>query len=112
MKVLIDENLPKKLKKDFLPHQAFTVRDMGWNGKKNGELLKLMVAENFDAFLTFDQNIEHQQNFSNYPLKVIILIAPINTYETLKNMVSKINDCLKDSNAEINIIHQESSINN
>lgn len=65
MKLLIDENLPKRLKQDFVEHEIFTVRDKGWNSKKNGELLELMTAENFDVLITFDQNLEHQQNLKN-----------------------------------------------
>lgn len=42
MKLLLDENLPKKLKMDFLDFEIYTVSDMKWNSKKNGELLKLM----------------------------------------------------------------------
>jgi hypothetical protein len=38
MKLLLDENLPKRLKQDFPEHEVFTVREMQWNGMKNGEL--------------------------------------------------------------------------
>lgn len=42
MKILLDENLPKQLKTDFGPdYDVKTVRDIGWLGKKNGELLGL-----------------------------------------------------------------------
>ena len=51
MKLLLDENLPKKLKLDFISHDVFTVREMNWQGIKNGELLKLMVNDKFDALL-------------------------------------------------------------
>ncbi len=44
MRLLPDENLPKQLKIDFPNHDVFMVRNMGWNGIKNGELLSLMVA--------------------------------------------------------------------
>jgi predicted nuclease of predicted toxin-antitoxin system len=57
MKLLLDENLPKRLKQDFPEHEIYTVRDKGWDGKKNGELMKLMVDGNFDALLTFDKNL-------------------------------------------------------
>ena len=50
MKLLLDENLPKRLKLDFSEHEIYTVRDKNWNGIKNGELLKLLVENNFDAF--------------------------------------------------------------
>ncbi len=48
MKLLLDENLPKKLKNNFSEHEIFTVRDKGWQSKKNGELLELILAENFE----------------------------------------------------------------
>ena len=53
MKLLLDENLPKRLKQDFLDHQVYTVREKSWNGIKNGDLLKLLLENNFDALLTF-----------------------------------------------------------
>ena len=49
MKLLLDENLPKRLKLDFPEHEIYTVRDKSWNGIKNGELLKLLIENNFDA---------------------------------------------------------------
>lgn len=95
MKLLLDENLPKKLKTDFPEHEIYTVSNKGWNSKQNGELLKLMLAENFDAFFTFDQNLQFQQNFTKYPIAVVILIADDNTYLTLKKLVPRILVALK-----------------
>jgi predicted nuclease of predicted toxin-antitoxin system len=60
MKLLLDENLPKRLKFLLPNHQVFTVREKQWNGFKNGNLLSLMLNENFDALLTFDKNMQHQ----------------------------------------------------
>jgi len=91
MKLLLDENLPKRLKNDFVEHQVFTVRDMNWNGKKNGELMQLMIDNDFDALLTFDKNLQYQQNFKKYALPVLVLNAEDNTYSTLKNLVPLIN---------------------
>src|ERR1017187_6158275 len=39
MKVLIDENLPRKLAGHLKGHECRTVAECGWAGKKNGELL-------------------------------------------------------------------------
>jgi hypothetical protein len=41
-----------------------------WNGITNGELLKLLLENSFDALLTFDKNLQHQQNFSKFTLTV------------------------------------------
>jgi len=97
MKLLLDENLPKKLKYDFSEYEIFTVGDKDWNSKKNGELLELMLAENFDVLITFDQNLEHQQNFRKYPITVFILIAENNTYQILRELVANIKIELKKS---------------
>ena len=53
MKILLDESLPLKLRSDFgVEHEVLTVRDKGWLGKKNGELLKLMLEDGFELFIT------------------------------------------------------------
>lgn len=95
MKLLLDENLPKKLKRDFPDHEIYTVHDMGWTGKKNGELMKLLILEKFDVLLTFDKNLGFQQNFNKYQITVFALNATDNTYEVLKNLVHKINKTLE-----------------
>lgn len=94
MKLLLDENLPKRLKNDLSEYEIYTVRDKEWNGKKNGELLKLMIADGFDALLTFDKNLQYQQNFNKYSLPVILLNAPDNSYITLRELVPKIKTTL------------------
>ncbi|MEO6221059.1 MAG: hypothetical protein ABIO81_11560 [Ginsengibacter sp.] len=90
MRVLLDENLPKRFKLDFPQHEVFTVRDKLWNGIKNGDLLKLMLAEKFDALLTFDKNLQYQQNFSKYTITVFVLTATINTYDELTKLSEKV----------------------
>lgn len=94
MKLLLDENLPKRLKSEFPEHEIYTVRELGWDGKKNGELIHLMITDNFDALLTFDKNLQHQQNFRKYTLPVIVLNAPNNTFLILKGLVPKIKELL------------------
>jgi hypothetical protein len=90
MKILLDENLPRKLKTVFGEHEVFTVDEMGWQGKKNGELLSLLHPNGFDAFLTCDKNIRHQQNLEQYDALIIQLIAGRNTFQSLQPLVPKI----------------------
>ena len=52
MRLLLDENLPKRLKSDFPDHEVFTVAEIQWSGKTNGELLRLMLENDFAALLT------------------------------------------------------------
>ena len=83
MKLLIDENLPKRLKKDFPEHEVYHIRDKGWNGKKNGELLKLCFENNFNILLTFDKNLRHQQNLSPFSMTVIVIMTKDNDYDSV-----------------------------
>lgn len=90
MRLLLDENLPKRLKLDFPEHEIFTVRDKQWNGIKNGQLLELLLDNSFDALLTFDKNLQHQQNFIKYTITVFVLTARINQYSELTELTPKV----------------------
>ena len=94
MLLLLDENLPKKLKNDFQGHKVFTIKERGWNGLKNGVLLQKLLENNFNGLITFDKNFQHQQNFKKYPITVFVLSARINTYSVLTKLSSKIVDFL------------------
>ncbi len=83
MKLLLDENLPRKLKSLLPEHDVYTVSEMKWAGKKNGELLSLMIEGNFEALITGDKNLQHQQNFSTYPIPVILINTKFITYPDL-----------------------------
>ncbi len=63
MKLLLDESVPKRLG-SFFPSElkVHTVQQMGWAGSSNGDLLRLASAHGFDALVTVDKGIEHQQH--------------------------------------------------
>lgn len=90
MKLLLDENLPGKLKKDFAEFEIYTVREQGWSGISNGSLLGLMLANEFKVLITFDKNLEHQQNFDAFPVCVIVVAAMSNQYKHLQPLLPKI----------------------
>ena len=94
MKLLLDENLPRKLKRDLVNHEVFTVREMHWDGKENGELLRVLLAEGFEVFISGDKNIPYQQNFQKYPIPVLVLDVLDNTYETIRLFGPKIEEAL------------------
>ena len=98
MKVLLDECLPKKLKREVEADEVSTVPEAGWATKQNGELLRLAEA-NFDVLLTNDQNLEHQQKLKKFDLAIIVLIAPTNDIEDLKPLMPAVNKALKAINA-------------
>jgi hypothetical protein len=86
MRLLLDECLPRKLKRQFSHHAVKTVPEMGWSGLKNGELLTLAEAQ-FDVFITADQNLPYQQNLAGRQIAVLVLVAADNRLETLLPLV-------------------------
>jgi hypothetical protein len=67
---------------------------MGWSGKKNGELLKLMVEERFIIFLTADQNSRYQQNLQEAGVAVVVLVAPSNRLSGLVPLMPSVRNVL------------------
>jgi hypothetical protein len=75
MKVLIDENLPRKLAGHLKGHECRTVAECGWAGKKNGELLSLA----------------DQQDLKLGRIAILIVRAPSNR---IQDLLPVIPDCL------------------
>jgi len=94
VRILLDENIPVELKEELKGHQVFTVADMGWRGKKNGELLGLTIMNGFQAFVTMDKNLQYQQNLKRFNILIIVLRASNNQWNTLKPLAVKIIEAL------------------
>jgi hypothetical protein len=83
MRVLLDECVPRALRRDLPGHEVSTVAEAGWAGVKNGELLRL-AATQFDVLLTVDRSLEYQQNFAGLLLAVLIIHAPSNDVSAIR----------------------------
>ena len=94
MRVLLDESLPVRLADKLSGHHVSTVRDEGWSGKKNGELMKLATSQ-FDVFITADQNLQYQINLIKTPIPVIVLAGKTNRFDDLKPLLPGILSALK-----------------
>lgn len=86
MRILLDEDLPRRLDALLIGHEVSTVQRRGWSGIKNGKLLALAGAD-FDAFLTMDGNLEYQQNLSTLPVAILVIEAMSNRIEHLEPLV-------------------------
>jgi len=110
MKLLLDESLPRRLKKDLAKFHVKTVQDMNWSGKSNGELLSL-AADNFNVLITTDQNIEYQQTLASYDIAIVVLAAKSNRYEDLKQLLpllsKRLNNLTPGEVERISINHPE-----
>ncbi len=94
MKVLLDECVPRKLRRELPEHEVFTVTEQGWSGIKNGNLLALAAPE-FDVFLTVDQNLKYQQNLKGVDIGIILLVAKNNRLKTLLPLMADVREALR-----------------
>lgn len=89
MRVLLDECLPRKLKRALIGHDAKTVPECGWAGRKNGNLLG-MAQEHFDVFVTVDRNLAFQQNIGRFDIAIVVLMASSNAIEVLEPLIPSV----------------------
>lgn len=78
MKVLIDECMPRKLKRNLVGHDCQTVPEAGLAGKENGELLSIAEERGFDVFLTMDRGFEYELNLAGRKIALVIVRAESN----------------------------------
>ena len=94
MKVLLDECVPRKLKRLLSDHWCQTVVEAGYAGKRNGELLELAERAGFEAFLTLDRGILHQQNFAGRRISLILLRSRSSRLSDIRPLVPALLDLL------------------
>jgi hypothetical protein len=88
VKVLLDENLALRLRRNLGAHEVFTVAYRGWAGLKNGELLRMPEENGIDVFLTGDRTLVYEQNLKGRSLSIVALSSV--EWDILKNYLPSI----------------------
>ena len=88
MRLLLDECVPRHLRRELPGHEVRTVPEMGWAAKENGDLLQL-AATSFDVFITVDQN-----EVSRFSIAVVVLTARRNKMEFLLPLMAQLRELL------------------
>lgn len=97
MKILLDENIDIRVKHLFPEGiEVFTVKDMGWIGIKNGELMQLLSQYNFDYWIVVDKNIPYQHNTKDISFTIIVLNIFRNTLKSIQTILPKILGVISD----------------
>lgn len=94
MRILLDECVPRPFRRELLGHEVRTVPEMGWAGKRNGVLLSLTSDSGFDALLTTDRNLRHQQGLASFRVSVVIMLAPSNRLADLTPLALSVRTAL------------------
>jgi predicted nuclease of predicted toxin-antitoxin system len=89
VKILLDECVDQRFRRDLIGHEVNTVQEAGWAGKKNGELLGLAAAK-YEVFITVDRNLYFQQNLPKLQISVLILAAHSNRLSDLKLLTEEV----------------------
>jgi len=99
LRILLDECVPRGLKKFLREHQlVLTVPEAGFAGLQNGDLLR-RVDGKFDVFITTDKSIQYQQTLPNYLIAFVLLRAPSNDIAAIQLLVPKMLSRLSDAAA-------------
>jgi predicted nuclease of predicted toxin-antitoxin system len=72
VKILFDQGVPAPLRRLLSGHEVTTAYEKGWSELSNGELLAAAERE-FEAMVTTDQNLKHQQNLRERRLAIVVL---------------------------------------
>jgi predicted nuclease of predicted toxin-antitoxin system len=94
MRVLLDTCVPKRLARDLTGYDVRHATEMEWSDLDDGPLLTAMTGS-FDALVTVDRNLPHQQNLSSRPFAVLLLRAHSNRLTDLARLVPKLRAALK-----------------
>ena len=94
-RLLLDENIDGMFKELFDDDfEVVTVAERGWQGKKNGELLRL-TAKEFDVFVMMDKNLEYQQNLGALDLAVVVIRAYRDAFAVLSALMPRMNEAVR-----------------
>ena len=99
MRILLDENLDWRLRRDLPGHETESVPLIGWAGIQNGELLRKAVEEGFEVLVTMDSNMVHQQNIGRYAIAMIALRAKSNRLDETRPLMKQVLALLPQSKA-------------
>ena len=89
MRILLDENLDWRLRRELSGHIVDSVSLVGWAGLKNGELLARANGQ-YDVFVTMDANLSFQQHFAGSQIAVVVLKAASNRLADTRSLMPKV----------------------
>jgi hypothetical protein len=87
---LLDECVPKRLRRDLPGLDVSTVADQGWLGRRNGDLLRSMAEAGFTHLVTVDRNLMFQQNVAAAGVAILVVHARTNRITDLRPLMAQV----------------------
>lgn len=94
MRILLDECLPKKLRRYLTDHFVVTATEAGWSAYENGELASHAKGQ-FDVILTADKRFVQSAGASLSGIAVVILRAESNRLDSFEPLMPRVLETLK-----------------
>lgn len=92
-KVLFDENMPRKLRRDLPEFAIRTAQEQGWASFKNGQLIALAARE-FEVFVTIDQRLRYQQNVEKLPIGIVVIDTRDTRFPSIRAHVEELREAI------------------
>jgi hypothetical protein len=92
-RVLLDENLPRKLRRELPEFSVRTVQEEGWTSYANGELL-IRAQDRFDVLLTADRRLQFQQNLARFDIAVVVILTFSLRFRIIRSAIGDIRTAL------------------
>ena len=90
MNLLFDHNVNRRFRKYLPGHVIQTARERGWEKLANGALLQAAANAGFEALMSIDKKLEHEQNLSGLPLPIVLVDCVSNALPALLPFVPPI----------------------
>ena len=94
MRILLDENLNWRLKRDLVGHEVESVPLLGWAGIQNGSLLRKAANAGYEVLISMDSNMAYQQNLPVRSIALIVLRAQSNRPADTQPLMPKVMQAL------------------
>ena len=89
LRILLDENLDWRLRRELPSHTVESVPLIGWAGLTNGQLFAHAEGR-FDVLITMDAGVSHQRSLGEHKIAVVILRARSNRLEDTRPLMPKV----------------------
>ncbi len=82
MKILLDQNISRKLRPLLPGHMVFAAKSVGLDRMPDGDMIRTAETAGYELLITADKSIHHQQN--NATRRIAVLERNTNQWATLK----------------------------
>lgn len=89
MRILLDECVPRRLRRALRDHHVVTVQELGWAGLRDADVLT-RVGARFDVVLSVDRKLPAHVDVRTLPFAIVLLVGRSNRIEDLEPLMHRV----------------------